>query len=50
MKKSTVFSVAMAILFTSHFADTRGFPKKVAYASIRGEYGEQEAQVMLCAA
>ena len=41
---------AKAILFAQHFADTRGFPKHVAYASIRDEYGEQEAQVMLCAA
>ena len=41
---------AKAILFAQHFADTRGFPKLAAYASIRNEYGEQEAQVMLCAA
>jgi len=41
---------AKAILFAQHFADTRGFPKHAAYASIRDAYGDQEAQVMLCAA
>jgi len=41
---------AKAILFAQHFADTRGFPKSDAYASIRDAYGDQEAQVMLSAA
>lgn len=42
-------SEAKAIMFAQHFADTRGYPKKYAYDALIGEYGEQEAQLMLSA-
>lgn len=38
-----------AIMFSQHFADSRGYPKKYAYDSIVKEYGEEKAQIILSA-
>ncbi|NLB25754.1 MAG: carboxymuconolactone decarboxylase family protein [Bacteroidales bacterium] len=40
---------AKAIMFAQHFADSRGFPKKTTYDSIREEYGKKEAHIILSA-
>ena len=37
---------AKAIVFAQHFADSRGFPDKLAYNSIVQEYGEKEALII----
>lgn len=38
-----------AIMFSQHFADSRGYPKKYAYDSIVKEYGVEKAQIILSA-
>src|SRR5690554_2009152 len=40
---------AKGILFAQHFADARGFPKVYSYQSIKKEYGEQQAEIILSA-
>ena len=40
---------AKAIVFAQHFADSRGFPDKLAYNSIVQEYGEKEARIIFSA-
>ena len=40
---------AKAIMFAQHFADSRGFPKQLAYDSLVTEYGEEKSQIILAA-
>lgn len=40
---------AKAILFAQHFADSRGFPTKIAYEAILEEYGKETAPIILAA-
>lgn len=40
---------AKAIMFAQHFADSRGYSKQYAYASLVKEYGEKEAHIILSA-
>lgn len=40
---------AKAIMFAQHFADSRGYPKKYAFASIVQEYGKNKAKIILSA-
>ncbi len=40
---------ARAIMFAQHYADTRGFPKKDAYASLLNEYGDKKAELIIAA-
>ena len=40
---------AKAILFAQHFAESRGYPKQYAYASIVEEYGAEQARIILSA-
>ncbi|MFW5790605.1 MAG: carboxymuconolactone decarboxylase family protein [Bacillota bacterium] len=38
-----------AIVFSQHYADTRGLPKKEAYQSIIDEYGEEKTEIIISA-
>ncbi len=40
---------AKAIIFSQHFADSRGFPERAAYEAIIKEYGEEKASIILSA-
>jgi len=40
---------AKAIMFSQHFADSRGYPKKYAFDSIVKEYGKAKTQIILSA-
>ena len=40
---------AKAIIFSQHFADSRGYPEKAAYEAIIKEYGEEKASIILAA-
>ena len=40
---------AKAIIFSQHFADSRGYPEKAAYEAIIKEYGEEKASIILSA-
>lgn len=40
---------AKAIIFAQHYADKRGFPKKVAYDSLVDEYGKLKVKIIISA-